>query len=103
MIKNITYQTNLYSTQKSGSSINTNDHEIEQFLGIHLIMSIIKMPSYKMFWNQRTKYSLVADNMSRNRFEKLRSNIHFADNTLCLPFNSLRHDKLFKVSPFLDA
>lgn len=103
MIKNITYQTNLYSTQKSGSSINTNDNEIEQFLGIHLIMSIIKMPAYKMFWNQRTKYSIVADNMSRNRFEKLRSNIHFADNTFCLSSNDPKHDKLFKVRPFLDA
>jgi len=49
MIKNISYQTNLYSTQKCGFSINTNETEIEQFIGIHLIMSIIKLPSYKMF------------------------------------------------------
>jgi len=103
MIKNISYQTNLYSTQKSGFSMNTNETEIEQFIGIHLIMSIIKLPSYKMFWNQYLRQPIVADNMSRNRFDKLRSNIHFVDNTLCLPSNNPLHDKLFKVRPFIDS
>jgi len=103
MIKNISYQTNLYSTQKSGFSMNTNETEIEQFIGIHLIMSIIKLPSYKMFWNQYLRQPIVADNMSRNRFDKLRSNIHFVDNTLCLPSNHPLHDKLFKVRPFIES
>ncbi len=68
-------------------------------------MSIIKLPSYKMFWNQYLKQAIVADNMSRNRFDKFRSNIHFnfMDNTLCLPSNNPLHDKLFEVRPFIDS
>lgn len=49
MIENLTFQTNLYWTQKYGVSIKTNESEIKQFLAIHLIMPIIKMLAYKMF------------------------------------------------------
>ena len=39
----IVKQTNLYSVEKSGPSINTNKNEIEIFLGIQMLMSIVKM------------------------------------------------------------
>lgn len=42
IIQNIVYQTNLYSVQKNGTSINTNANEIEIFLGIHMVMSVVK-------------------------------------------------------------
>lgn len=34
MIENISYQTNLYSTQKEGKSINTTKQEIDLFIGM---------------------------------------------------------------------
>lgn len=83
--------------------MNTNETETEQFIGIHSNMSIIKLPSYKMFSNQYLRQPIVADNMSQNRFDKLRSNIHFVDNTLCLPSNNPLHDKLFNVRLFIDS
>ncbi|CAB4007292.1 Hypothetical predicted protein [Paramuricea clavata] len=45
-------QTNLYSTHKTGTSINTNIKETEQLIGMHLKMSIIQLPSYKLYWSQ---------------------------------------------------
>ena len=39
----IVKQTNLYSVEKSGASINTNKNEIEIFLGIQMLMPIVKM------------------------------------------------------------
>lgn len=66
-------------------------------------MFIIKIPAYKIFWNQRLQYSIVADNMSQNWFEKLRTNVHFVNNTFYLPPTNLMHDKVFKVRSFLEA
>ncbi|KAE9525654.1 hypothetical protein AGLY_014181, partial [Aphis glycines] len=103
IVENIAYQTNLYSVQKNGSSINTNSNEMEQFFGKHMCMSVIKMPAYRMYWAQYTKYSMISDTMSRNRFTALRTYVHFNDNTNCFPSTDVRHDKLFKIRPFIDA
>jgi len=103
IIQNIVYQTNLYSVQKNGTSINTNTNEIEIFLGIHMVMSIVKMPTMRMYWANNSKYTAISDAMARNRFENLRANIHFNDNTYCLPNNHPNHDKLFKIRPYIDA
>ena len=45
-------QTNLYSTQMTGRSINTNKDEMEQFLGMHMKMGIVYMPSYILYIGQ---------------------------------------------------
>ena len=62
-------QTNLYSVQQTGSSINTNKSEIEQFIGIQMLMSIVSLPAYYMYWAVDTKYSAIADIMSINRYK----------------------------------
>jgi len=103
IIENIVYQTNLYSVQRNGNSINTNSNEIEQFFGMHMCMSVIKMPAYRMYLAQHTKYSMISDIMSRNRFTALRTHVHFNDNSNCLPSTDISHDKLFKMRPFIDA
>ena len=56
-------QTNLYSTQKSGTSINTTKPEMEQFIGMHLKMGLIQLPSYKLYWSQKMRYPAIADQM----------------------------------------
>jgi len=103
IIENIVCQTNLYSVQKNVNSINTNSNEIEQFFGMHMCMSVIKMPAYRMYWAQHTKYSMISDIMSCNRFTALHTHVHFNDNTNCLPYTDINHDKLFKIRPFIDA
>lgn len=42
-------QTNLYSVQNQGSSIKATQEEIERFLGIHILMGIVKLPTYQMY------------------------------------------------------
>lgn len=61
------------------------------------------MPSYRMFWAEQTRFSTVSDAMSRNRFDNLRSNIHFNDNSKMRSREHPNHDKLFKVRPFINA
>ncbi|KAF0748237.1 Uncharacterized protein FWK35_00018835 [Aphis craccivora] len=93
IVENIVYQTNLYSVQKNGSSINTNSNEMKQFVGMHMCMSVIKMPAYRIYWTHNT--------MSRNRFTTLRTHVHFNDNTNCFPSTDIRHDKHFKIRPLI--
>ncbi|KAL4084869.1 hypothetical protein QTP88_027748 [Uroleucon formosanum] len=46
--------------------------EIKQFIGVQMYMGIVKMPSYRMFWNNHTHFSTVSDVMARNRFDNIR-------------------------------
>jgi len=103
IIQNIVYQTSLYFEQKNDTSINTNTNEIEKCLGIHMVMSIVKIPTMRMYCTNNSKYLAISDAMARNRFENLRDNIQFNDNTNCLPNNHSNHDKLFKIGPYIDA
>jgi hypothetical protein len=41
---------NNYSVQKGKVSVNTNCHELEQYIGIHVKMGIIALPSYTLYW-----------------------------------------------------
>ena len=46
----IAYQSNLYSTQTTGRSIDTKNLVIEQFIDILLSIGILKYPQYRMYW-----------------------------------------------------
>ena len=95
-------QTNLYSVQKTGKSINTTKDEMEQFIGIQMKMSIVKMPRYQNYWAAETRYSPVADVMSLKRYEKIRQFLHANDNSQSNnPDN--KGNRLFKVEPVLLA
>jgi len=61
------------------------------------------MSSYRIFWSEQTRFLTISDAMSRNRFDILRSNIHFNDNSKMLPREHPNHDKLFKVRSFINA
>ena len=47
LIKHIADQTNLYSVQCTGKSINVDGNEIEQYFGILLLMNVIKLEQEK--------------------------------------------------------
>ena len=97
----ISEQTNLYSVQQSGKSINTTPKEIEQLIGVQMQMSIVKLPRYDMYWASETKIPRVSEVMSRNRYKSLRKYLHVRDNSE-KDLEENKNDKLFKISPVLD-
>lgn len=103
IIQNLTDQTNIYSCQKNANTIDTNKAEMEVFLGIHLMMGIVSMPSMNNYWSGSTRFPLIADNMSRNRFQTLRQFLHVNDNSQNIPYKQPGHDRLFKIRPLVDA
>jgi hypothetical protein len=94
-------QTNLYSVQNLGTSIGTTSNEIEQFLGMQVLMFVVKLPSYKMYWAAETRYPPIADVMPINRYKKLRQFLHVSDNTLA-DVGENKGNRLYKVQPVLE-
>lgn len=97
--KLVTEQTNNYSVQKSGQSVNTTSSEIEQFIGMHMKMGVVGLPSYTLYWSNEMRYPPVADIMPRKRYEKLRRYLHIVDN---MTYDEQTADKLFKVRPLIE-
>ena len=105
LIKHISDQTNLYSVHCTGKSLNENEGEnkIEQYFGILLLMSVIKLPQVRMYWSEGTRIPGIADMMSINRFEKIRQYFHCNDNSVCSSKSDKNYDKSFRVPPVIDS
>ena len=59
-------------------------------------MSIIDFLNFRMYWDNETRYSVVADITSRNRYQILREFLHVSDNLeKKLPGNI--NNKLLKI------
>ena len=99
----IAYQSNFYATQKDGMVLCTLSGEIEQFIGILLLTGVFPCTSYGLCWANFCQFNMIADAMSRNRFELLLRYIgeivhllvHFNDNTNMKPREHQQYDPLF--------
>lgn len=93
--------TNMYAEQTGKVNwIATNPREMKIFFGIHLLMGVFGLPRIRMYWEQKSRISIIADNMSRNRFFELRSNFHIMDNNT-VPTNN--KDRFVKVRPIYNV
>ena len=98
IIQMIVEQTNLYSVQETGNSVNTNCNEMNVFISMLIYTGLVKMSAFIDFWAQGTRFAPIADAMPLKRFQKLRRYIHFNDNTVAR--NS--DDRFFKIRPVMD-
>ena len=85
LIDHIVEQTNLYSVQSTGTSIAVDHNEMEQYIGLLVMMSIIKLPQIRMYRAKETRVPCIADVMSINHFEKIKQFFHCNDNEKNLP------------------
>ena len=61
-------QTNLYSVQTDGKSIDTSKAEMDLFIGLYLRMGLVQAYAVRAFWAEETRWERVADFMPRHRF-----------------------------------
>ncbi|KAK2701227.1 hypothetical protein QYM36_020103 [Artemia franciscana] len=94
ILSNIVDQTNLNAMRKKNIALKLSLEELRRFLGVQMLMSILKLPAIRMYWENGIRYSPVADTMSRDRFISLRSFFHICDDTLMIPKGEVGHDKL---------
>ncbi|KAJ8877025.1 hypothetical protein PR048_021477 [Dryococelus australis] len=96
-------QSNLYSTlENPNKPLNLSRTELEQFFGICMTISIFGLPRNRMYWNQNTRVDMVANVISRDRWEEIKSSLHCVDNGQQLAQTDPNRDKLFKTKPFID-
>jgi hypothetical protein len=100
MIELTAEQSNIYSVQKNGKCLATCPKEIEQLMGMYLLMGIVQMPGVRYYWEKETRYGPVAHVMSRNRFQAHLTNLHFVNTEEVT--DSDKSDKLWKLRPILD-
>ncbi|CAK1598666.1 unnamed protein product [Parnassius mnemosyne] len=104
LLQNITHQSNLKSVQDNViKPANISKQEIEQFIGMVIFMSIVKLPASRHYWNKTIGQTQIYETMACNRFETIKKNLHFNDNDNFIPFGNPGHDKLFKVRPLLNG
>lgn len=96
IVQLIVEQTNLYSTQQTNKCVDTNFEELQDFLGIELMMGVVHMPAYTDYWALETRYAPIADIMPLKRYQALRRSLHFVDN------EDINTDRYFKVRPILE-
>ena len=102
MFEDISLQSILYSIQ-SNSIFRITRSEIEVYCGILLLMGIVVMSRCDQYWAKETRFSSIADNMSRDRFHEITRYIHFNDNSLLvINRDDPQYDRLYKVRPLLD-
>ena len=101
LLKLIVDESNKYAVQQNPNKpLNLSIEELEQWLGIVLCMSIIKLPATRLYWSRLLRVSHIADCMSCNRFEEIKRYVHFCDNYA--PKNNTTSDHLYKIRPVLD-
>lgn len=87
---------------KKNKTLNLTKEELLVFIGINQLMRYHVLPSWRHYWNTSADLhvSLVADSMTRDRFDAILSNLHIVDNSL---LSSENRDKLFKLRPLINT
>jgi len=104
LLSHIAEQSTLYSIQQNPEKPNKiTKNDVQHFLGIITMMSIVHLPNTRSYWSENTHNKIIRNCMSVNVFENIRRFIHFNDNTLDLPRDNPNRDRVFKVRPLIDA
>ena len=92
-------QTSIPSKKNPAKPLAIDQKQLEQFIGILYVTSLAKMPSTRLYWNSEFYFEKVAQIMTINHFEFIKSNLHCNDNLNCQPNCE---DKLYKLHPLID-
>jgi hypothetical protein len=105
LLDEITFQTNLYATQKGKPFKCITKDELKVFLGINILMGIKRHRSYRDCWSpsELLRDHYISSLMSLNRFSWILSHIHVNDNALMPQKGEPGYDKLYKIWPVIDS
>lgn len=93
--------TNLYSEQKNLNNFNKTDSaEMKIMIALHMLFGVLNYPRSRMYWANKYRINIIADNMSRNRFFQLRNCFHVIDNE---SISNDNRDKFVKIRPLYNS
>ena len=100
-------QTNLYADQCRATGVPSPSNlwgavsmeEMLAFLGMHIAMGIVSLPSLHDFWSTEPilQHQWFSSVMSRDRFKQIVRYFHCCDSSHCIPRGEEGHDPLYKV------
>ena len=99
LIDSIIDMTNRYAMENNANGWITLDRKIMRcFLGIMILSGYVRLPSYKMLWEEQldVQQKLVKESIPRNHFRLILQNLHF-----CINSELEEDDKCAKVRPLL--
>ena len=104
MIAGLVDQTNLYATRKTNACIalELTQHEMNWFLGVQMLMSIVKLSAMRMHWEFTIQYTPIAEAMSHDKFLRIRRCSHIHDDNLAVLSGCAGHDRLHKIGSMYD-
>lgn len=91
LLRHIVDQTNLYVQQKRSAQYkwsNLTVPELKAFLGVAILMGIVRMPRVADYWSQEStlgEFPVITNAFPRNRFFAILWNLHFNDNSQAVP------------------
>lgn len=82
----------------------TNNNEINAFIGLNLLMGIKKQCSYRDYWSSVPDLhdEYISSIMPLNRFSWILSHLHLNDNSVIPKRGEVNYKKLYKVRPYLN-
>ncbi len=94
----IVNQSNLYSVQKNvNHPFKLSKEEFEQWLGLSIWFNLHKVSVNRLHWSSEFRDDHYASIMTQDRWEEIKANIHFVDNS-----KLSGEDKIGKIRPFYE-
>ena len=95
-IRHCAEQTNIYAMQKDGKECFIIIDEIEMFFSILLYMGLFPAPSYRMYWENNSRFNPVADTLpDLKQFYVICNKMPAKDDP--------KYDAVFKIRPLLSS
>ena len=102
MIEDICAQTNLDHLQKTEREGLFTKTDINQFIESYFLMSLVRIPSVRSYWENEMRCSDIADVVPQNKFETLLRHLHFVKN-LEVTYETKKSTKFWKLRPWLSS
>ncbi|KAL4126598.1 hypothetical protein QTP88_010810 [Uroleucon formosanum] len=102
LMQHICDETYKYGLQNSFSNpLKLSIDDLQKYIGVLVLMSIVNISNVRKYWAPYLGNQVIKDTMSLNIFEKIRSNLHFNDNTL--ETRGPNRDKTHKIRPIIET
>ena len=99
LMEHIVEETRKYSASKDPTKVlQFTMTDLNRYLGICIISSVASITNTRMYWNETIGLRIVQDALSVRAFERIRSFLHFNDNSI-----DAQGDKLHKLRPVIDS
>lgn len=99
LLETAVFNTNLYAVRNNVPNFPpTTVAELKTFIGINILMRNLGLPRVRMYGEPKFAVPLISENMTSNRFFKLKNNLNFV-----IDKDLNTNDRFWKVRPLYEA